>query len=139
MSRCDIALIPYFAELICDERKPERVLALQFDALRQLGANLKCYERRGYLEELIFAIADKKARMILGTTSKGEMEKVLKPNCPHYDGSRFIPGEYSVPEEELICWSETSLQGPLMSHAVKRYMELFKQVLPEQAAALRIE
>ena len=139
MSRCDIALIPYFAELICDERKPEKVLALQFDALRQLGAILRFYEERGYQDRLVIAIGEKKADMILAATSKAAMEKVLKPSCPHYTGAGFIPGEYSVPEEELICWSETSLRGPLTSHATKRYMALFREVFPEQAEALRLE
>ena len=139
MSRCDVVLIPYFAELICDESKTLKVLTLQFDALRQLGVYLRFYERRGYQDRLIIAIGEKKAEMILATTSKAEMEKVLKPSCPHYNGASFIPGEYSVPEEELICWSETSLRGPLTSHAVKRYMELFRQVFPDNAEALCTE
>jgi len=139
MSRCDIVLIPYFAELICDEGKPAKVRELQFFAFRQLGAILRFYEQRGYLDRLIIAIGEKKAEMILATTSKAAMEKLLKPSCPHYTGAGFVPGEYSVPEEELICWSETSLRGPLTNHAHKRYMALFREVFPEQAEALRME
>ena len=71
--------------------------------------------------------------MILATTGKAEMEKVLHPHAPHYDGGRFIPDQYSVEEEELICWSETSLRGPLIPAAMKRYMELFKRFYPEEA------
>lgn len=139
MSKCDIVLIPYFAELICDEQKPAKVREMQFSALRQLGAILRFYEKRGYLDRLVMAIGEKKADMILATTSKAAMEKVLKPSCPHYTGAGFVPGEYSVPEEELICWSETSLRGPLTSHATKQYMALFREVFPEQAEALRLE
>lgn len=139
MSKCDIVLIPYFAELICDEEKPAKVRETQFYALRRLGAILRFYERLGYLDRLVMAIGEKKAEMILATTSKAAMEKVLKPSCPQYTGAGFVPGEYSVPEEELICWSETSLRGPLTSQAHKRYMVLFREVFPEQAEALRME
>ena len=57
---------------------------------------------------------------------------------PHYDGAGFIPAAYSVPEEELICWSETSLKGPLTAEGFQRYMELFKQVLPEESRRLAL-
>lgn len=50
----------------------------------------------------------------------------------------FIPDAYSVPEEELICWSETSLKGPLTAEGFQRYMELFKQVLPEESRRLAL-
>ena len=52
--------------------------------------------------------------------------------------SGFIPDAYSVPEEELICWSETSLKGPLTAESFQRYMELFKQVLPEESRRLAL-
>ena len=63
---------------------------------------------------------------------------LVRPNCPHYDGAGFIPDAYSVPEEELICWSETSLKGPLTAESFQRYMELFKQVLPEESRRLAL-
>ena len=44
--------------------------------------------------------------------------------------------DYSVPEEELICWSEASKNAPLNEVGFKCYMELFKQVLPEESKAL---
>ncbi len=47
-----------------------------------------------------------------------------------HNGSKFIPDEFSVPEEELICWSETSLRAPLNEAGFNRYMELFRQILP---------
>ena len=67
-----------------------------------------------------------------------EMEKLLKPSCPHYYGGRFTPGEYHIPEEELIGWSEASLRTPLNSAGYQRYMELFKQVLPEESRRLSL-
>ena len=64
------------------------------------------------------------------------MEKVLKPHCPHYDGVKFIPDTYNVPEEELICWSETSFLAPIKEAGYKRYMEVFKSVVPEKSKQL---
>ena len=129
----DVLLIPYFAEVITAEGKPDKVLELQFSALRELQAYLRHYQQRGFSEKLIGAIAEKKGQMILATTSKAEMDKVMHPHAPHYDGGRFIPDRYSVEEEELICWSEASLRGPLVPAAMKRYMELFKRFYPEEA------
>ena len=127
----DIILIPYFAEVIIGD-KPEMVQALQFTALRQLQARLHYYEKRGYSEKLINAIAEKKAEMIMRATTKTEMEKVLHAPSPHYTGGGFVADQYCVPEEELIGWSETSLRGPLISVGLKRYMELFKMIFPEK-------
>lgn len=131
----EVALIPYFAEVIVSE-KPDKVQELQFSALRQLQARLHYYTQRGFNDKLIYAIAEKKGEMIVHTTTKSEMEKVMRVAAPHYDGGQFIPGEYSVPEEELICWSETSLKGPLIPAAMKRYEELFREFFPEQAASV---
>lgn len=131
MENADIVLIPYFAELICSEKKPEHVISLQFHALRELQAYLQYYESQGYALKLIMAIGEKKGRMILETTTKGEMDRVLHPGAPHYDGSNFIPDKYCLLEEELIAWSQTSLKGPLTAPAMRRYMELFKQLLPD--------
>ena len=90
------------------------------------------------MPKLLYAIAEKKCRMIGSITSKSEMEQVIRPRCPHYDGNRFIPDAYSVPEEELICWSETSLKAPLNAAGFQRYMELFKQILPEESRKLAL-
>ena len=127
----DVILIPYFAEVIVGD-KPEKVQSLQFTALRQLQARLHWYSERGYQDKLINAIAEKKSEMIMRTTTKAEMEKVLHAPAPHYTGAGFVTDQYCVPEEELIGWSETSLRGPLIPAGLKRYMELFKLVLPEE-------
>lgn len=127
----DVILIPYFAEVIVGD-KPEKVQSLQFTALRQLQARLHWYSERGYQDKLINAIAEKKSEMIMKTTTKAEMEKVLHAPAPHYTGAGFVTDQYCVPEEELIGWSETSLRGPLIPAGLKRYMELFKLVFPEE-------
>ena len=127
----DVILIPYFAEVIVGD-KPEKVQSLQFTALRQLQARLHWYSERGYQDKLINAIAEKKSEMIMRTTTKAEMEKVLHAPAPHYTGAGFVTDQYCVPEEELIGWSETSLRGPLIPAGLKRYIELFKLVFPEE-------
>ena len=131
----DVILIPYFAEVIVGD-KPEKVQSLQFTALRQLQARLHWYSERGYQDKLINAIAEKKSEMIMRTTTKAEMEKVLHAPAPHYTGAEFVTDQYCVPEEELIGWSETSLRGPLIPAGLKRYMELFKLVFPEETHSI---
>ena len=131
----DVILIPYFAEVVVGD-KPEKVQSLQFTALRQLQARLHWYSERGYQDKLINAIAEKKCEMIMRTTTKAEMEKVLHAPAPHYTGAEFVADQYCVPEEELIGWSETSLRGPLIPAGLKRYMELFKLVFPEETHSI---
>lgn len=123
------ALIPYYAEIIAGDM-PDRIRELRFLAIRKLQGYLSHYRKLGYMEKLLYAIAEKKGRLICSISGKTEMEKLLKPRCPHYDGNRFIPDEFCIPEEELICWSETSLQAPLNETGFRRYMELFSQILP---------
>ena len=130
-------IIPCIAEIAASDT-PERVKKLRLGAVSELQRYLHYYRQLGYLPKLLYAIADKKSRMITSTTAKEEMEKLIRPHCPHYNGSRFVPDAYSVPEEELICWSETSLKGPLTAEVFQRYMELFKQVLPEESRRLAL-
>ena len=130
-------IIPCIAEIAASDT-PERVKKLRLGAVSELQRYLHYYRQLGYLPKLLYAIADKKSRMITSTTAKEEMEKLIRLHCPHYNGSRFVPDAYSVPEEELICWSETSLRGPLNTEGFQRYMELFKQILPEESRRLAL-
>ena len=134
-----VYLIPYISEIIVSDKLTDLQRELQFNAIIQLRGILNHYEKLGYRADLICKIADKKGAMILTVTTKSEMLKVLKPDCPRYDGNEFIPGKYNVPEEELICWSEASLKGggPLMNIAYKRYLELFRLVYPEYASLVQ--
>lgn len=116
----------------------DRVKQLRLGAIGSLQRCLHYYRQLGYMPKLLYAIAEKKGRMIGSITSKSEMEQVIRPRCPHYDGNRFIPDAYSVPEEELICWSETSLKAPLNAAGLQRYMELFKQIFPEESRKLAL-
>ena len=106
-----IVMLPYFAELIVADM-PDSVRNLRFDAMRQVQDYLHHYETLGYMPGLLCVIAEKKCRYIMAAATKADMEQIIKPHCPHYDGNRFIPGPYSIPEEEMICWSETSKKEP---------------------------
>ena len=132
-----IVMLPYFAELIVADM-PDSVRNLRFDAMRQVQDYLHHYEVLGYMPGLLCVIAEKKCRYIMAAATKADMEQIIKPHCPHYDGNRFIPGPYSIPEEEMICWSETSKKEPLTSVGLGRYLELFHQVFPEESKFLRV-
>lgn len=127
-----IALLPFWAEVITAEEIPDEVRFLRFQALQELRSYLMHYQKQGYMPRLLYAIAEKKGKLICTISSKTEMDKLLEPRCPYYDGNRFVPDALCIPEEELICWSETSFLGPLNEVGFKRYMELFQQVLPEE-------
>ena len=128
----DLIIVAFIAEILTMDM-PDKVRELRFNAIKQLLSRLAFYRERGYMEQLLCAIARKRAEMIMKAMSKTEMEQVMKIKAPHFDGNKFIADEYSVPEEEMISWAETSLMAPLNSYAFNRYKELFQQVLPEQA------
>ena len=52
----------------------------------------------------------------------------------NYNGNGFFTDKYNVPEEELICWSETSLRSPLNEAGFNRYMEVCRLVYPDAFA-----
>lgn len=128
-------MIPYLAEVIAADM-PDNVRSMRLQAMQTVLQYLRHYQKLGYMPKLLNAIAEKKCEFILSVTTKGEMDRVVRPRCLHYNGNQFIPDKYSVPEEELICWSETSLRAPLKEEAYKRYLELFKQTLPEESKHL---
>lgn len=115
---------------------PDKLRLLRFNAIRELQTYLRHYQSLGYMPKLIYAIADKKCTLINTLTTKDEMERLIKPRCPRYDGNRFIPDELGIPEEEAICWSEASLRAPLNGAAFERYMEVFRQVLPAEGKSI---
>ena len=129
----ELCLLTFIAETLACDSVSDKVRELRLNALKQLQSYLNHYKKLGYMDTLLNAIAEKKGRMILQTSSETEMNKLLKPRCPHFDGVNFIPDKYHVPEEELICWSETSLNAPLNHNGFKRYAELFKQVFPDKS------
>lgn len=84
-------------------------------------------QKMALMKKILDAIMEKKARMILDATSIQDVRELSNPPKPYYDGNKWICSKNSVPEEEMIWWSKTSLRAPLSSEAVERYAELFKQ------------
>lgn len=86
-----MVIIPCIAEIAVSDT-PERVKKLRLGAVSELQRYLHYYRQLGYMPKLLYAIADKKCRMIASATTKAEMQKLIRPNCPHYDGARIYPG-----------------------------------------------
>lgn len=128
-----ITLIPYYAQVIADFDTADTVRQRRFESLQKLHGQLHLYKKRGYDAELLCSLAARKAELIMKASTKAEMAQLDRPKPPHYDGVKFYPNRYLTPEEELICWCETSLLAPLDNTAVQRYMEVFRQVFPEKA------
>ena len=134
-----ICLIQTFVEILFDEKVSDNIKELRINGLNTLSSYLEYYQNCGYKEKLINKIAEKKTKMIMQIKSKSEMDKMLKPSCPYFNGSQFVPDKYNVIEEELICWSEASLQAPLDEIGFKRYTELFNIIFPEYKNTLNKE
>jgi hypothetical protein len=129
----NFALLPAFAELLASADVADKTRELRFLALRRLQGQLARYKELGYTERLLYRIAERKGWMILEISSKADMERLMKPRLPHFDGNRFVPDDYNIPEEELIYWCEVSLATPLNDTGCKRYAKLFQSVFPEKA------
>ena len=128
-----IALIPYYARAIAEGEVSDTVRQRRVEALRMLQCQLNFYKKRGYDPALLCSLAVRKAELIMKASTKAAFTQLCHPRAPHYDGERFWPSPYLTQEEELIGWCETSLLAPLNSTAVRRYMEVFRQVFPQQA------
>lgn len=133
----DILICMRVADVLLDEDSPSKVLELRMRALATLRAQLDYYRKLGYVERLIEGIAEKRAAMIMKATTKTEMDRVMKPRAPRYDGGKFVPDEYNIPEEEMIAWSMASLQAPLSNIGMQRYMELFREFFPKESKELK--
>lgn len=131
----ELTLIFCFSEIMCADIS-DKVKKYRFDAFNEVRQLIKYYEGLGYGDKLLNPIAEKKCEFIHQIITKADKDEVIKPHIPHYDGNRFVPDKYHIPEEELIGWSQTSLRGPLNSIGMKRYMELFKSIYPEHANQL---
>ncbi len=127
----DFVLIEAVSKVIVGEMK-DSVRANRFEALQKLRGILTYYSNLGYMDELVCRIAEKKVALILSATNKSDFTQILRPRPPAYDGGKFVPGPFNIPEEELICWSQTSLLAPLNHIGFERYIEVFKSCFPEK-------
>ena len=134
----DLQIIMRIAEVLMDEESPEKVRELRLKALGGLRGQLEHYKGLGYIERLLNGIAEKRVAMIMKATTKTEMDRVMIPKAPHYNGAEFITDEYHIPEEELIAWSQASLKGPLVGAGFKRYMQLFREFFPDESQTFKL-
>ena len=74
-----MVIIPCIAEIAASDT-PERVKKLRLGAVSELQRYLHYYRQLGYMPKLLYAIADKKCRMIVSATTKAEMQKLIRPN-----------------------------------------------------------
>lgn len=111
-------------------------------AIMSLHTVVRTYRKEGFPEEsIIRPIVVKKLEFIKEAETKGQLREILAPPKVRYYGGEVHPlGKYTIPEEELIIWSRTSLccGGPLIAPAFKRYCDLFRAVFPDQAKEIGI-
>lgn len=120
--------IQAFAELVSNRTCPEKYGRKKLDACRQAVKLSDYYRSQGINENLIQVIFKKRAEMIRQATTLAQLDLIVQPKPPHYNGNQFQPAnEYAIPEEEMILWSITSLKAPLNHAGFARYMELFCQ------------
>lgn len=130
----EFIIVSQMAQVLADNTLTKRTIELRLSGLEKLMLQVRGYREHGYSDAIVSAVAEKKGNLILETKAKSEMERILNPRAPQYDGNRFIPDEYSIPEEELIAWCETFKNGPLTPEGTKRYMELFEMLFPKEAS-----
>lgn len=124
---------------IMAQEMPERVKELRLSVISEMRKHLSRYARLGYMPELLCAIAEKKCAKLKTISTKEEARRLSQPRCPAYTGDGFVQDDMIIPEEELICWSEISLQTPLNEAGFRRYMELFRQILPEKSKKINMD
>lgn len=131
----ELIICTLLAEIIAGDME-EKYRVLRYQALLRLRGVLNQYRERQYHPKLLSGIAEKKGQIILKAKSKTEIDRIFKMKAPHFNGVEFIPDDYMVAEEELICWSEASLKGPLVTPAFNRYMDLFRMIFPDESKKL---
>jgi len=120
----------------------------KLEAYIDTARRITAYQEEGIRDDLVDVVFDKRLKLISDANTASELKKIMAQPKPYFNGNRFISDPLSVPEEEMILWSITSLKAPLMPAAFERYMELFKQTFGissidgdaiSNAAELRLE
>lgn len=115
-----------------DDRKEERLKRAIVKALSEVKRKASQKAETGILFCLVLGMAQKKSRIICEAESISQLTQMVKPSEPYWNGGEFKPGPYHVPEEELLIWSELSLEVVLNGAGFKRYAELFTELFPEE-------
>ena len=62
------AIIPNFAEILVDDKSSNHVKEIRFNGLKRLQSQIEFYKSRGFVDFLLYNIAQKKGKMIMETT-----------------------------------------------------------------------
>jgi hypothetical protein len=125
------------ATVIADETATDAMRALRLNGIRQLVGVLERYAGRGFRKDLLEKIWAHKIPLILSAAAKKTVDDILKPSAPVYSGGTFCTrSPYHSEAEELILWSLTSLNGPLIHEGFERYKVLFTKFFPEHSDSI---
>ena len=116
------------AQLVTDDTLIEKMRSRKFAAVQKAAAITDAYAKAGIREDLVDTIMEKKTNLILSAKTIEEVDRAASQPKPHYTGGEWIDDPLSVPEEELVIWSQTSLKGPLTHAGQQRYLSVFKKV-----------
>lgn len=121
-----------FVEAVCASPDPGEyapaVEDAKYEAILKVLSMTSAYRQHGIRNELVHTIFRRKIEMIRKASTVKELKAIEKGSVLHFNGNRFVTGQYHIPEEELVLWSLTSLKGPLIAQGFNRYLEVFKQV-----------
>lgn len=109
------------------DEKPTQLQREKLVALGKVFTATNSYSMDGFMREIVDTIMEKKAKLILAATTVKDVRELSLPPKPYFDGAKWHISKNSVPEEEMVLWSLTSMSAPLTAEATRRYEELFKQ------------
>lgn len=105
-------------------------------ALSQLKKIVDQYIKEFYNNELSLIIFKKKSQFIINAKSKQQLNDILKPSLPNYNGEKYC-SEYHLKEEELLLLSLISLNHVLNHIVYKRFIELFLEFYSQHKNILK--
>ena len=122
-----------------ETEKEKKDLRNNFEILKieAMGKAMKMaadFSKRNYDRKLVDSALAQRLFYIGQAKTKTELKDIMKLSKPQprADGT-FGPGSpYHIEEEEMMLWSEMSLQAPLNEAGFTRYMELFAKYYPER-------
>lgn len=116
-----------------DASLTEEIREKKLDALRETARRVAVYDNGHCYDPLILTgYTHKMCQFILDAQKGGEINEIMSPLKPIYDGNKLIDRKYQVDEEELLGLSAASLRVPLNGIATKRMLELMYRVFPKE-------
>lgn len=126
------ALVDFCQDIVtvlADPNITDKLRNLRFSALMTAHSRAVSFAKSGFDLLLTEPIYKKRAELILKATSATEINKILLPAKPHYDGNKIVNrSPYPIDEEELLIWSEVSMKAPLSPVGFDRFAELFEKI-----------